>query len=232
MRENCTSGSVRGAPGNGRSYRERPHNVGADMSSDSIGAYEKHARKYLQCRDTSNVGVKVANRWALALKPCAKVIEIACGGGVPVTRILVDAGLKLWAIDSSPTLIAEFKDRFPDIPVQCTTVLESDYFRRKYDAAISIGLIFLLCESDQIKMLHRVSEILRPGASFLFTAPVEVGTWTDINTDHACISLGRDVYESALEQSGFRVLERYEDSGKNNYYEAEKVVGSVPRNAA
>jgi hypothetical protein len=23
MRENCTSGSVRGAPGNGRSYRER-----------------------------------------------------------------------------------------------------------------------------------------------------------------------------------------------------------------
>jgi hypothetical protein len=29
MRENCTSGSVRGAPGNGRSYRERPE--GGDM---------------------------------------------------------------------------------------------------------------------------------------------------------------------------------------------------------
>jgi len=208
------------------------HKAIARMSADSTSAYEKHAQNFLQCRDTSKVGVQVVNRWALSLRPSAEVIEIACGGGDPVTRTLVNAGLKLWAIDSSPTLITVFKDRFPDIPAQCATVLESDYFRRKYDAAISIGLIFLLCERDQIKMLGRVSEILRPGASFLFTAPVKVGTWADANTGHACISLGRDVYENALEQSGFRVVRHYADSGENNYYEAEKVVGSVPRNAA
>lgn len=202
------------------------------MSADSIGAYEKHARSFLQCRDASKVGVRVANQWACSLRPSANVIEIACGGGEPVTRTLVDNGLKLWAIDSSPTLLSVFKDRFPDIPVQCATVLESDYFCRTFDAAISIGLIFLLCERDQIKMLGRISEILRPGASFLFTAPVEVGTWTDVGTGHTCISLGQDVYESALEKSGFRVVARYEDSGKNNYYEAEKVVGSVPINPA
>ena len=196
------------------------------MSTDSIEVYEKLARKFLQHRDTSKVGTQVANQWARSLKPSAEVIEIACGGGVPVTQTLVDAGLKLWAIDSSPTLISVFKDRFPDIPAQCDTVLESDYFQKKYDAAITVGLIFLLCERDQIKMLGQVSEILRPGASFLFTAPVEVGTWTDTSTGHTCQSLGRDVYESALEQSGFRVVGRREDIGKNNYYEAEKVVYS------
>ncbi|MBT8360359.1 MAG: class I SAM-dependent methyltransferase [Desulfobacterales bacterium] len=197
------------------------------MSTDSIDAYEKHARNFLQCRDDSKIGVHVANRWARSLRPRANVIEIACGGGVPVTQTLVDAGLRLWAIDSSPTLIAVFKDRFPDVPAQCATVLDCDYFQRKYDAAISIGLIFLLCERDQIRMLGRVSEILHPGTRFLFTAPVEVGTWTDANTGHPCISLGRDAYENALENSGFRVVGYYEDSGKNNYYEVEKVVSPV-----
>jgi len=202
------------------------------VNTDSTDAYETHAQNFLQCRDASKVGAKAANRWAHSLRPGAKVIEIACGGGIPVTQILVDAGLKVWAIDSSPTLISVFKDRFPDIPAQCDTVLESDYFKRKYDAAISIGLIFLLGERDQIKMLGRVSEILHPGASFLFTGPVEVGSWSDINTGHTCISLGREVYESALEQSGFRVVGCYEDSGKNNYYETEKIVSPVPSTAA
>jgi len=201
------------------------------VDTDSIDAYETHAQNFLQCRDASKVGVQAANRWAHSLRPGAKVIEIACGGGIPVTQILVDAGLKVWAIDSSPTLISVFKDRFPDIPAQCDTVMASDYFQRKYDAAISIGLIFLLSERDQIKMLDRVSEILHPRASFLFTAPVEVGSWSDISTGHTCKSLGREVYESALEQSGFRVVGCYEDSGKNNYYETEKIVSPVPSTA-
>ena len=198
------------------------------MSTDSIASYEKHAQTFLQCRDASKVGMHVASRWAHSLENGSEVIEIACGGGVPVTRILVDAGLKVWAIDSSPTLISVFKDRFPGIPARCETVLGSDYFRRKYDAAISIGLIFLLPEREQFKMLERVSEILHPGASFLFAAPVEVGKWTDVNTGHACISLGQEAYESALGQSGFRVVDRYADRGKNNYYETEKFVTPVP----
>lgn len=202
------------------------------MSTEVSSAYEKHARQFLKCRDASTVGIETAGRWARSLRPGARVIEIACGGGIPVTRTLVDAGLKVWAIDSAPSILAVFKNRFPDIPAQCATVLESDFFQRKYDAAISIGLIFLLGENDQISMLGRVSEILHPGASFLFTAPIEIGTWADVITGHECMSLGRDAYESALEQSGFRVVDRYQDSGKNNYYETEKVVGQAPGKTA
>ena len=210
----------------------RPHLVAHDMSTDSISAYEKNAQNFLRSRDRSKVGIQVTNQWARSLKSNAEVIEIACGGGIPVTQTLVDAGVKLWAIDSSPTLVAAFKERFPDIPAHCAAVLESDYFRRKYDAAISIGLIFLLREEDQFKMLHRVSEILRPGASFLFTAPVEVGIWKDINTGHACKSLGRDAYERAFALSGFKLIGLNVDSGNNNYYEVEKVTDSFPGKTA
>ena len=127
------------------------------MDIDSISAYEINAQTFLQCRDKSTVGVRVADRWARSLRPGSEVIEIACGGGIPVTKMLVDAGLNVWAIDSSSTLISVFKNRFPDIPVKCDTVLESDYFRRKFHAAISIGLIFLLSERNQFNMLKRVS---------------------------------------------------------------------------
>lgn len=205
------------------------HEEITDLNMDSKDAYEKHAHDFLRFRDISTVGVQVVDQWARSLKPGAAVLEIACGGGIPVTQILINAGLRVWAIDSSPTLVAVFKDRFPSVPTQCATVLESDFFRRRYDAAISIGLIFLLGENDQFRMLDRISKRLRPGARFLFTAPVEVGTWADVCTANTCISLGRDGYEDALVRAGFRVVGRHEDNGKNNHYEAEKVADSASR---
>ncbi|MEM8715258.1 MAG: class I SAM-dependent methyltransferase [Cyanobacteria bacterium P01_G01_bin.4] len=194
---------------------------------DSADAYERHARDFMRSRDRSQVGVQVVTQWARSLEPSSAVLEIACGGGLPVTQTLVDAGLRVWAIDSSPTLVAVFQQRFPHIPIQCARLQDSDCFQRKYDAAISVGLIFLLDEIDQFRMLDRISDRLRPGASFLFTAPFEVGTWIDISTGHTCVSLGRDVYECALARAGFRAIGRYEDQGGNNYYEAKKVADSM-----
>jgi len=193
------------------------------VTADSTIAYETHAEKFLLLRDHSVIGAQVVNRWARARKPGSHVIEIACGGGIPITQSLVDTGLTVWAIDSSPTLIGAFKQRFPDIPSECASVLDSDYFDRKFDAAVAVGLIFLLEESDQKKMLCRVSEILKPQASFLFSAPVESGKWTDINTGISCTSLGHDGYRSALEQAGFCLNCCHMDSGKNNYYEVDKI---------
>ncbi|MEM9448411.1 MAG: class I SAM-dependent methyltransferase [Cyanobacteria bacterium P01_E01_bin.6] len=193
------------------------------MDSDSAIAYENHARKFLNVRDRSTVGIGVIEQWARSLPAGSDVLEIACGGGIPVTRTLALTGLNLWAVDSSPTLVSEFKIRFPDIPVECAHALESDYFGRKFSAVISIGLLFLLSEDDQIALIHRVSELLLPGGRFLFTAPLEIGSWADMNTGHECHSLGRERYESILKTAQFQVLDTYEDEGRNNYYEVERV---------
>lgn len=194
------------------------------MSADSITAYEMHAAHFLQHRDVSTIGVRVVSQWAASRKPGPCVIEIACGGGLPVTRALIDAGLEVWAIDASPSLIATFQARFPEVPVKCESVQSSDYFERNYDAAIAIGLIFLLSEEDQFRMLSRVAEVLNPGGHFLFTAPVETGSWADMNTGHLCRSLGREVYQHAMNEAGLRIVGEYEDSGRNHYYATEKLL--------
>lgn len=190
---------------------------------DSAEAYEVRAQEFLRGRDPSPIGTQVVDQWARTLGRGAAVIELACGGGYPISRVLDAAGLQLWAVDSSPTLLAEFRSRFPNIPVQCARVQESDFFDRKYDGAIAIGLLFLLSESDQAALISRVAEILVPKGRFLFMAPVQIGIWNDLNTGLECSSLGQERYDELLRDAGFRVIATYTDKGENNYYDAEKI---------
>jgi SAM-dependent methyltransferase len=150
-------------------------------------------------------------------------MEIACGGGYPVSRELVNAGLEVWAIDSSPTLVSEFRSRFPALPIRCESVQDSDFFARTFDGAVAVGLLFLLPAHEQAAVIARVSDALVAGGRFLFTAPTEIGTWQDMHTGIDCLSLGLKTYEHLLEEAGLSILDTYEDEGKNNYYVTEKL---------
>ena len=188
---------------------------------DSATEYEKNAQNYLRGRDESLVGYKIVRQWANKLPTGCEVIEIACGGGYPVTRELAETGLNLWAIDSSKTLITEFQKRFPNVEAKCERVQDSNFFNRKFDAAVAIGLIFLLPESEQAELIKRISNILNPGGKFLFMAPIKTGKWLDLNTGIQCSSLGYDRYQEILRNSGFQIISTLEDAGENNYYDTE-----------
>ena len=190
---------------------------------DAASAYEANARAFIRGRDRSPIGARVVEQWARTFDKGAAVIEMACGGGYPVTTALDAAGLQLWAVDASPTLVAEFQSRFPKIPVQCERVQNCNFFGRKFEGAIAIGLLFLLPESDQAALIASVSRIVVPGGRFLFTAPLQVGTWADTNTGLQCRSLGQEKYEELLTQSDFEVIGTHVDEGANNYYEAKKL---------
>ena len=189
---------------------------------DSAIAYEKNAHDFLSKRDQSNIGIQVVQDWAMSLPKGAEVLELACGGGHPITKELENAGLNLWAIDSSETLLSEFRIRFPNIPSKCERVQESDYFNKQFDAVIAVGLLFLLPEFDQKQLIKKVSQHVRDDGRFLFTAPTLKGKWRDLNTGIECHSLGQDEYEKLLESNGFRIISKFLDKGDNNYYDTKK----------
>ncbi|MEL7025055.1 MAG: class I SAM-dependent methyltransferase [Pseudomonadota bacterium] len=195
---------------------------------DAIQAYEQHAKKFLDARDASQTGADVVKRWARSLHSGASVLELACGGGFPITSALISAGLDVHAIDSSPTLLETFQARFPEVPVRCESVQASTFFDRNFDAVIAVGLMFLLSEPDQIDLMGRVANALRPGGRFLFSAPVQAGTWSDMTTGVDSVSLGADVYERTLAEAGFRVIQRIVDQGDNNYYDSVFDTPAVP----
>ncbi len=187
--------------------------------TDSAHAYEHHAKTFLERRDASLVGTKIVEQWCKQLPAGATGLELACGGGYPITHVLNSANVNLWAIDASPTLVAAFSSRFPHIPIQCERVQTSDFFNRRFDFVVAIGLIFLLEEPDQKKLIVDVARLLEPGGRWLLTAPVETGQWTDTLSGTQCTSLGVDRYRQHFHKAGLHVKALYEDHGKNNYYD-------------
>lgn len=194
------------------------------FSMNSATIYEKHALGFLQVRDNSLSGAKVVSEWASNLTKGAEVIEIACGGGYPITLVMKKSGLQLWAVESSPTLVNEFQSRFPNIPIECTPVQVTNFFNRHFDGTVAIGLLFLLPKNEQAVIINRIAKILKPGGRFLFTAPLEVGNWNDRITGLKCYSFEQVIYEKVLREAGFQLLTTYQDEGANNYYDAEKII--------
>jgi cyclopropane fatty-acyl-phospholipid synthase-like methyltransferase len=194
------------------------------MPTDSATAYETHALEFLAARDHSIIGTAVLQTWCASLSPNAEVLELACGAGFPVTRILQEAGLRVWAVDSSPTLLAHFQERFPSIPVACARVQDSTFFSKQFDAVLAIGLLFLLDEADQLALIQRLALHVKPGGRLLFTAPLQACQWRDASTGLLSHSLGQDAYVACLQAHGFAMIGHYVDEGENHYYEAQRVI--------
>jgi 2-polyprenyl-3-methyl-5-hydroxy-6-metoxy-1,4-benzoquinol methylase len=200
-------------------------NPGAEngVNMDSATAYERHAREFLRQRDASKIGAEVVGEWASSLHRGASVLEVACGGGVPITCELQRKNLKLWAIDSAKTLVTEFQQRFPDIPICCERFQDSDFFGQRFDAAVAVGLIFLLAQGEQKVLLQKMSSVLKPNGHLLFSAPSQRCSWQDLTTGIDSLSLGYQAYVSLLNDAGMRLLGTYRDQGGNHYYSAQKL---------
>lgn len=172
----------------------------------------------------SRSGVNVVAEWIKPLKPGARILDLGAGTGQPLIPVLQAADLSIFALDASPAMVAAFRVEFPQIEVVCEPVEESDFFGRKFEAILAIGLVFLLPEEAQIKLLHRISAALVPGGAVLFSAPIETGAWQDVLTDQTSQSLGEAAYHKHLLSAGFKAVTHLTDRWGSNYYAAQKAL--------
>jgi 2-polyprenyl-3-methyl-5-hydroxy-6-metoxy-1,4-benzoquinol methylase len=192
------------------------------LKIDPTNGYEAIARDFIAYRSNSTIGAEVVRSWAHTLGPKAVILDLGCGNGIPITEALVQDGYILYGIDSSPTLISSYREQFPDLKVACEPVEASNYFDRNFDGVVAWGLLFLLLESVQSELIHRVSTILNPGGQFLFTSPEAVCTWTDIMTGLESRSLGAEKYKRILSSAELSLIGNNTDEGDNYYYYAKK----------
>lgn len=190
------------------------------MFNGLANGYERMAHEFMAVR--SDAGHDVIRKWGERLKSGASVLDVGCGHGLPLTKILIETGCKVSAIDASPTMIAAFKRNFPNIETECEAVEDSIFFGKKFDAILMVGLIFLLPAETQKLILFRLAYILRPGGQFLFSAPKEKGEWVDLLTDQTSWSLGEEVYKNIVLQVGLKLLPSYFDKSGSHYYSAQK----------
>jgi SAM-dependent methyltransferase len=192
---------------------------------DPSSGYESVSEEFLARRGrtpSTGIGAKEVRNWARTLPPKSSVIDLGCGPGFPLTAILLEEKLDVFAIDGSPAFVDAFQRNLPNVPVLCEPVQRSRMFDRTFDAALAWGLIFLLTVEDQRRLIQRFSEILVPGGRLLFTAPAPPATWIDVMTNLESVSLGAEKYRELLASAGLSVSAEYEDEGQNHYFEAFK----------
>jgi SAM-dependent methyltransferase len=199
-----------------------PYELTPGFPKDQSNGYEAAAAEFMTARSCSNVGVAAVREWAKALPSGAAVFDLGCGHGLPISLALLDEGVRLYGIDASPSMIAAFRKRFPNVPAECNAVEDSDFFSRTFNGAVAWGLIFLLKPEVQASLIHKVAAALRPGGQFLFTSPQQVCKWADNITGHQSVSLGADGYRTVLRGAGLMLVGEAEDEGDNHYYFVRK----------
>jgi SAM-dependent methyltransferase len=196
------------------------------MSDDSNG-YEAIAAEFIAVRgspsvDRPAIGARIVREWVGTLRAGGAVLDLGCGSGYPITQLLLEAGLEVHAVDASPSMVAAFRARFPDVLVECNDVTRSDFFGREFDGVVAWGLLFLLRPDAQAQLIARVGHALTRGGQFLFTAPRQVCEWSDSMTGRLSISLGAEGYRRLLEAAGLVLIDEMEDEGGNHYYLAAR----------
>src|SRR5688572_19079479 len=202
------------------------------ISEDGSNGYEGIASIYVAGRGTrpltgDAIGAATVRAWAQAFPPGATVLDLGSGPGEPSTRILQEAGLATYAVDASPAMVAAFRERFPGVPIEQSTVQMSRFFDRTFDGVLAWGLLFLLEPPAQSLVIEKVAAALNRGGRFLFTAPREPHEWLDAMTGRRSQSLGAQTYERMLREAGLTSVAEAQDEGGNHYYCAEKRQPSV-----
>src|SRR6266536_3222402 len=101
--------------------------------TDRSNGYEGVAAEFLAGRGrapSTAIGTRAVRDWARTLPRGAAVIDVGCGSGLPITKVLVSEGLNVYAIDASPSLVKAFRRNLPERAVACESVEDSLFFNR------------------------------------------------------------------------------------------------------
>ena len=175
-----------------------------------------------------SVGVREALAAVASLPRDARVLDVGCGNGFPITDALVNAGYRVVGLDSSRGMLKRFRVNLPTTSVVGGDARASPFAENVFDAAISWGMMFHLTRGDQTKAFANVSRVLKRGAPFLFTAAeiAEIasddtgitGTMNGVTFHYYAVAS----YRALVAWHGFELVDVYDDPGVSTYYFARK----------
>jgi SAM-dependent methyltransferase len=180
------------------------------MSHTSIiGLYERHARSFDRDRNRSLQEKAWLDRFLAHVPPAGRVLDIGCGMGEPIARYCIEAGFHIVGIDSSPSMIAMCRARFPEAEWLVADMRDLELDRR-FDGILAWDSFFHLSPNDQRGMFPRFAGHARRDAPLLFTSGTSegevLGSYCGEPLYHG--SLDTSEYEHLLAANGFSV-QRY-----------------------
>ena len=146
---------------------------------------------------------------------------------MPITQALVEAGHRVAGLDTSTGMLARFRVNLPGTPAVRGDVRNCPFSHGCFDAAVSWGMMFHLPRRDQPAAFESVSRVLKPGASFLFTA-AEIdgaddagitGTMNGVTFRYYAVPS----YRELVAEHGFVLVDVHDDPGVSTYFLARRL---------
>jgi len=179
------------------------------MTQDSeriIALYERHASAFDKDRYRGLFERGWLDRFRALIPPGGSVLDLGCGMGEPIARYLIEAGYALTGVDSSASMIALCRQRFP-AQTWHVADMRNLALARTFDGILAWDSFFHLNHADQRQMFPVFAAHAAPGAALMFTSgPAHdeaVGEYQGEKLYHA--SLDPAEYRALLSQNGFAV---------------------------
>jgi SAM-dependent methyltransferase len=101
----------------------------------------------------------------------ARLLDIGCGGGIPVTEALVERvpGARVIGVDLSPVQIDEARRRVPRAELRVGDIMDQEFAPGSFDAIVCFYTLFHLPREEHRPLLERIAGWLRPGGYALLT---------------------------------------------------------------
>jgi cyclopropane fatty-acyl-phospholipid synthase-like methyltransferase len=184
--------------------------VTVSLSETVIGLYRRRAAEWDAARRRSSWNDRVwIDAFAKELPHGSTVLDLGCGGGYLVARFLVEQGLHVTGVDSSPEMIALARDRMPDqewIPADMRRLA----LNRHFDGILTWDSYFHLAPEAQRALFKVFDAHAGDHAVLMFNTGAAHGegastfTFKDEPLYHA--SLAPAEYRTLLDRSGFEVI--------------------------
>jgi 2-polyprenyl-3-methyl-5-hydroxy-6-metoxy-1,4-benzoquinol methylase len=178
------------------------------IHSCTIQTYESNAHAWDEHRSRELFEKDCLDKFIKLLPSKGRVLDIGCGAGEPISKYLLEQGLRVTGLDASPTMLEIAKRRFPD-----ATWINMDMRKlqldTKFDGILSWDGFFHLNQEEQRRVLPIFAEHLNPKASLLLTIGQEsgevIGTVAGEKVYHS--SLAPNEYKNILSSVGFDDIE-------------------------
>jgi cyclopropane fatty-acyl-phospholipid synthase-like methyltransferase len=187
-----------------------------DFADRIVGHYEKHAVAWDRDRQNSHWNDKNwHDRFIGKLCKGARVLDLGCGPGRPVAEHMVQRGLRVTGVDSSPTMIAFCRERLPD-QEWIVADMRQLALGRRFDGILAWDSLFHLAHEDQRRMFTVFADHASSGTVLMFNTGPEhgerTGEYRGAPLYHASLSPAE--YEALIVRFAFHLLQHAADDAQ------------------
>ena len=186
---------------------ERTHGKSPEEQGRIVrDGYDKIAEKYNHDREKEIC--KETQEFIGHLPEGGSVLDVGCGGGVPVLRALIAQGFNTTGIDFSKSMLEVAKRNVPQATLVYGDAIKTDFDENSFDGVISTYAIIHIHKSLHATMYNRMYKWLKPGGVMLVcTAHSE---WEEIaeynGVDMAWSHPAPEASLEMVKKAGFEIL--------------------------